>query len=151
MRTLLNTAFPLLVLTLSACSTTPRTPVYEVQAKVHDVERAPEVCRAEHKKSSGNTLLGLVVGGVVGNQFGSGNGRVLATLTGAAVGAAVAAPDKRRTGKLKCKRNGYRAVVSYLHPETDRLITTVVPLTSNTRAKYIIIPVKGLTRVESKE
>lgn len=44
----------------------------------------------EHAKNHGlKTFLGAVAGGVIGHQFGSGNGRTLATVVGTVAGAAV--------------------------------------------------------------
>src|SRR5690625_7021681 len=67
--------------------------VVDVQPIV-DIERTPvdrEVCRqqevlVEKRHSHTPTILGAIVGGVVGNQFGGGSGRRAATVAGAALG-----------------------------------------------------------------
>lgn len=133
--------------TLLACASTsqPRPPVYQVQAKVQDVYPAPEICEegVEKRGSSGATVLGAVLGGVIGNQFGKGGGRVAATVVGAGAGAMIASPSTKRTGKMNCYRNGYIAVVSYIDPETQMMVTKGVPLEKNTRAEFLMIPVEG--------
>lgn len=119
--------------------------MYQVEALVQDVQRAPEVCeegRSLDRRGNGQTLFGTILGGVIGNQFGGGNGRKVMTVLGAGAGAVIAAPDRPRgTGKMRCERDGYIATVSYLDPETRQMITTSVPLEKNTRADYIRIPV----------
>lgn len=119
--------------------------MYQVEALVQDVQRAPEVCqegRTRDRRGNGQTIFGTVLGGVIGNQFGGGSGRTAATIFGAGLGAVIAAPDRPKgTGKMRCERDGYIATVSYLDPETRQMITTSVPLERNTRADYIRIPV----------
>lgn len=43
-------------------------------------------CGPEGSRQEGGTVVGAVAGGIIGNQFGSGAGRVLATVGGAVVG-----------------------------------------------------------------
>lgn len=43
-----------------------------------------------------STILGAAVGGAIGNQFGGGSGKVLATALGAAAGSALIAPQAKR-------------------------------------------------------
>lgn len=148
MKSLLHTTLiTVFASTLMACASTstPRPPVYQVQAKVQDVYLAPEICEDGVKRSggSGATLLGGLLGGVIGNQFGKGGGRVAATVIGAGAGAIIAAPSTERTGKMNCHRNGYIAVVSYIDPETQMMVTKGVPLERNTRAEFLMIPVEG--------
>jgi surface antigen len=46
-------------------------------------------CGPDASKQDAGTLVGAVAGGVIGNQFGRGGGRVAATLAGAVVGGIV--------------------------------------------------------------
>ena len=46
-------------------------------------------CGPDANKQDAGTLVGAVAGGVIGNQFGRGGGRVAATLAGAVVGGIV--------------------------------------------------------------
>lgn len=66
------------------------------------------------------TLLGGVVGGLIGNQFGKGWGRVVATGAGASVGiAATHRPDQ-------LKQTSYRLVELLIRDsKTDKLIDVV--------------------------
>ncbi|MEM0911231.1 MAG: glycine zipper 2TM domain-containing protein [Pseudomonadota bacterium] len=43
-----------------------------------------------HRDKTIDTLAGAVIGGVIGNQFGSGSGRKIATVAGAAIGGSIA-------------------------------------------------------------
>lgn len=42
--------------------------------------------RGRHDSNTGGTVLGALIGGAIGNQVGSGNGRKAATVAGAVVG-----------------------------------------------------------------
>lgn len=48
------------------------------------------------RRSATPKILGAIVGGVIGHQFGGGSGQDLMTLAGAAVGASVAADQQHR-------------------------------------------------------
>jgi uncharacterized protein YcfJ len=61
--------------------------------------------------SAGSTLVGAIVGGVVGHQFGSGRGNDAATVAGSLIGAAIGNDVARR------RANGYEAV-QYSRPVT---------------------------------
>lgn len=52
-------------------------------------ERVPVKSNRHHKSRTGE-IFGAIVGGAIGNQFGSGNGRKVATAAGAILGASVA-------------------------------------------------------------
>ncbi|MBC5852158.1 glycine zipper 2TM domain-containing protein [Vibrio metschnikovii] len=57
-----------------------------------------------HSKSKGwETLLGAVVGGLVGHQFGDGRGKQVATAVGAAAGAGVAHHHGNKTHLIEYK------------------------------------------------
>ena len=67
--------------------------------------RAQEVCWEEpveyYRRGHGSpagTLVGALIGGVVGNQFGSGSGRRAATAAGVLIGAAAGNDASRRGG-----------------------------------------------------
>lgn len=118
----------------------PGAPTYRVDAMVQSMERAPDMC-VQKKESDGNALIGALIGGVIGNQFGGGKGRVAMTVVGAGAGAAVASKGGKY-GKTECSRDGYVATVSYIHPVTSQMITQRVPLERRTNAKYINIQVQ---------
>lgn len=74
-------------------------PVLDVRPE-YRVERTPverQVCWEEDRyarvergqRSRTGTIFGAIVGGVIGNQFGSGNGRRAATVAGAALGGSI--------------------------------------------------------------
>lgn len=133
-------------LSLGACATVPQTPVYQVNAKVMSVTKAPEVCREEVKKKKTKTsdqLIGGGLGALIGNQFGSGDGRKVMTGLGAILGASAATNRPKKTGKLICKSDGYIAKVTYIHPETQRKTIEDLPLKKRTRAEWVTIPVRG--------
>ena len=146
MKNLRNITILTAALALGACQSAPREPakpVYYVNAKITSVERAPEICSYIKDKRAGKQLIGGIAGGVVGNQFGSGKGRVAMTLLGAVVGVSVTS-DKKRGGedhKLECKRDGYVAKVHYIHPVTQQFVSTLLPLDRKIYADYINIPV----------
>jgi uncharacterized protein YcfJ len=61
--------------------------------------------------SAGSTLVGAIVGGVVGHQFGSGRGNDAATVAGSLIGAAIGNDVARR-------RAGAYETVQYSRPVT---------------------------------
>jgi len=74
-------------------------PVVDVRPE-YRVERTPierEVCWQEERyarvdrgrRSRTGTIFGAILGGVIGNQFGSGSGRRVATVAGAALGGSI--------------------------------------------------------------
>jgi uncharacterized protein YcfJ len=62
------------------------TPTRECYDEARYVESRPHISDPE---VGGRTLVGAIIGGVVGHQFGSGRGRDAATIAGAAIGAGV--------------------------------------------------------------
>ena len=133
-------------LSLGACATMPKVPVYQVNAKVMSVTKAPEVCTEEIKKTKSKTskkVAGGIIGGLLGNQFGSGNGRKVMTGLGAIIGVSAATDRPKKKGKLVCKSDGYIAKVTYIHPESQRKMIEDLPLKSRTRAEWVTIPVHG--------
>ena len=75
------------------------TPIY----KIVEIPETREVCYDEEvryrRNNAGPTILGTIIGGTVGNQFGGGNGRRALTVAGAALGAAVGNDIGRRNGR----------------------------------------------------
>lgn len=59
-----------------------------------------------HASSPTNEILGAIIGGVVGNQFGSGRGKKVATAAGAVLGASVA-HDIERNSKSRDRYDRY--------------------------------------------
>ncbi len=91
-------------------------PVVDVRPE-HRIERSPverEVCWEEDRyervdqgsRSRTGTVFGAILGGVIGNQFGSGNGRRAATVAGAALGGSIGRDADRRNREA----DGYRLV-----------------------------------------
>ena len=73
-----------------------------VKTPVRECWQETEYYTVRHRPygSAGRTLVGAVLGGVVGHQFGSGRGNDAATVAGTLIGAAVANDSARR-------RDGY--------------------------------------------
>ena len=57
------------------------------------------------RRSAAPVILGTIIGGVIGNQFGGGRGRVAMTAAGAALGGSIAADSQHRRNP-----DGYYAV-----------------------------------------
>lgn len=76
-------------------------PIYETV----QIPEGREVCHSEpvtyyepdrrYRRSESGEVLGLIVGGLIGNQFGHGSGRAAATVGGAMLGSAVARDAQR--------------------------------------------------------
>lgn len=75
-------------------------PVYRVISTPSYKERCYEVQVPAYKKSndSNDVLLGAIVGGAIGNQFGNGDGKDAMTVLGALLGAA-SQSSKHNKGK----------------------------------------------------
>lgn len=61
--------------------------------------------REPRRRSAAPVILGSIIGGVIGNQFGGGSGKVALTAAGAALGGSVAADASQRRNP-----DGYYAV-----------------------------------------
>jgi uncharacterized protein YcfJ len=59
--------------------------VYKTVIVNKPVDRVETVC--ENNDGTGGSIVGAIIGGVIGSQFGGGNGKLIATGTGAAFGA----------------------------------------------------------------
>lgn len=67
--------------------------------------------------AAGATIAGGIIGGLVGNQFGSGRGRDAATVAGGLLGAAIA-NDVARSGR-RWEDRGYRETVRRCENTTE--------------------------------
>jgi len=66
------------------------TPVYEtVRYPVDEQVCWEEQVWQQRRSSAAPTVLGAIVGGVIGNQIGHGDGRAVATVAGVAIGGAI--------------------------------------------------------------
>tara|TARA_B100000780_G_C20962143_1_gene384065 strand:- start:334 stop:753 length:420 start_codon:yes stop_codon:yes gene_type:complete len=71
------------------------------------IEQTPysvEVCKdvqIRGQASTGDTVFGALLGGVIGNQFGGGKGKDAATILGAIVGADVANKNSKKPGSVQ--------------------------------------------------
>jgi uncharacterized protein YcfJ len=116
--------------------------------KTVSVPVTKERCRSRHgNNNAGATLVGAVIGGIVGNQFGHGDGKVAMTIIGSVTGAAVGhEAGKGRHGKGRCSTStryverdkvvGYRVKYRY-HGDTYWTRTKTHP------GKYIEVNGRG--------
>lgn len=80
------------------------TPIYEtVRYPVDEQVCWDEQVWRQPRSSAAPTVLGAIIGGVVGNQVGHGDGRVVATMAGAAIGGAIG----HQAGKNNYRRGAY--------------------------------------------
>jgi uncharacterized protein YcfJ len=84
------------------------TPVYQtVRYPVDEQVCWDEQVWQQRRPSGASTVVGAIIGGVVGNQFGHGDGRVVATVAGAAIGGTIGhqvARDNYRRGAYPANR-----------------------------------------------
>ncbi|HCG7401006.1 TPA: glycine zipper 2TM domain-containing protein [Vibrio parahaemolyticus] len=80
-----------------------------------------------HSKSNGwKTLLGATIGGLVGNQFGGGTGKEVATAVGALAGAAVAQNQSNYQYTVE-----YKLVELLIKVKGDKLINVIQDVDKN--------------------
>ncbi|MFB9133749.1 glycine zipper 2TM domain-containing protein [Vibrio sp. AK197] len=80
----------------------------------------------ESKGSGWETLLGAVIGGVVGHQFGGGTGREVATAVGAVAGGAVARQQANQSYRVE-----YKLVELLIRTDQDKLIDVIQDVDPN--------------------
>lgn len=121
-----NLLIVLSTLIIVGCSSTgghsaPRGQTAEVVGTVISSDRAPLVC-AEDRSNKTNSLVTTIVGGVIGNQFGSGSGRKAATATGAALGYGYAHNKNKNTStRHDCRGDGWVSTIQYINPLNGQL------------------------------
>lgn len=85
-------------------------PVYETVRTSYPEERCreryhPSDYGKRHHNANAPVVLGAIVGGVVGNQFGKGRGKDAATVAGALLGGALAHDATRSSGRIEPVRH----------------------------------------------
>lgn len=74
-------------------------PVYETVRYPVDEQVCWDEQSWQGRPSAGPIVLGAIIGGVVGNQVGHGDGRAVATVAGATVGGVIGAEVSRNSGR----------------------------------------------------
>ncbi|BDR14028.1 glycine zipper 2TM domain-containing protein [Vibrio sp. STUT-A11] len=102
-------------------------PVNEVvYGKVDSVRYITQQEVVKSKSNGWKTLLGATIGGLVGNQFGGGTGREVATAVGALTGAAVA--QNQRTEQYTVES---QLVELLIKVDNDKLINVIQDVDRN--------------------
>ena len=102
-------------------------PVNEVVYRKIDSVRYITQQEVVQSKSNGwKTLLGATIGGLVGNQFGGGTGREVATAVGALAGAAVAQNQSNYQYTVE-----YKLVELLIKVKGDKLINVIQDVDKN--------------------
>ncbi|NOH95273.1 glycine zipper 2TM domain-containing protein [Vibrio sp. 99-70-13A1] len=91
-----------------------------VYGKVDSVRYITQQEVVQSKSSGWETLLGAAVGGLIGNQFGGGTGKEVATAVGAVAGAGVA----RNRGNTQYKVE-YKLVELLVETDKGKLINII--------------------------
>ncbi|WP_047043811.1 glycine zipper 2TM domain-containing protein [Vibrio mexicanus] len=91
-----------------------------VFGQVDSVRYISEQQVIESRTNGWNTLLGAVIGGLVGNQFGGGTGKEVATAVGAVAGASVASSNWNRDRVVE-----YRLVELLIETESGQLVNVI--------------------------
>lgn len=92
------------------------------------VDTVRYITQKEIVKSQGSgwqTLLGAVVGGVVGNQFGGGTGKEVATAVGAVAGAGIARSNANQVYRME-----HKLVELLIETEQGKLIDVIQDIDS---------------------
>ncbi|MCS0334172.1 glycine zipper 2TM domain-containing protein [Vibrio diabolicus] len=102
-------------------------PVSEVvYGKVDSVRYITQQEVVQSKNNGWKTLLGATIGGLVGNQFGGGTGREVATAVGALAGAAVAQNQSNYQYTVE-----YKLVELLIKVKGDKLINVIQDVDKN--------------------
>lgn len=76
---------------------TLQTESVPVDRQVCETRSVQQQVQPAQQQGYGGTILGTVIGGVLGSQVGGGNGRLAATAVGAGIGAAIGNNSDRQT------------------------------------------------------
>ncbi|USD66256.1 glycine zipper 2TM domain-containing protein [Vibrio sp. SCSIO 43136] len=80
----------------------------------------------ESQKSGWNTLAGATIGGLIGNQFGGGHGKEVATVVGALAGAHIASNQGPSVYKVE-----HKLVELLIETKKDELINVIQDVDRN--------------------
>ncbi|WP_274000480.1 glycine zipper 2TM domain-containing protein [Vibrio parahaemolyticus] len=102
-------------------------PVNEVvYGKIDSVRYITQQEVVQSKSNGWKTLLGATIGGLVGNQFGGGTGKEVATAVGALAGAAVAQNQSNYQYTVE-----YKLVELLIKVKDDKLINVIQDVDKN--------------------
>ncbi|HCG8610667.1 glycine zipper 2TM domain-containing protein [Vibrio parahaemolyticus] len=102
-------------------------PVNEVvYGKIESVRYITQQEVVQSKSNGWKTLLGATIGGLVGNQFGGGRGKEVATAVGALAGAAVAQNQSNYQYTVE-----YKLVELLIKVKGDKLINVIQDVDKN--------------------
>ncbi|HCE3102208.1 TPA: glycine zipper 2TM domain-containing protein [Vibrio parahaemolyticus] len=102
-------------------------PVNEVvYGKIDSVRYITQQEVVQSKSNGWKTLLGATIGGLVGNQFGGGTGKEVATAVGALAGAAVAQNQSNYQYTVE-----YKLVELLIKVKGDKLINVIQDVEKN--------------------
>ncbi|HIF5668881.1 TPA: glycine zipper 2TM domain-containing protein [Vibrio parahaemolyticus] len=102
-------------------------PVNEVvYGKIDSVRYITQQEVVQSKSNGSKTLLGATIGGLVGNQFGGGTGKEVATAVGALAGAAVAQNQSNYQYTVE-----YKLVELLIKVKGDKLINVIQDVDKN--------------------
>ncbi|EGQ8704333.1 glycine zipper 2TM domain-containing protein [Vibrio parahaemolyticus] len=102
-------------------------PVNEVvYGKIDSVRYITQQEAVQSKSNGWKTLLGATIGGLVGNQFGGGTGKEVATAVGALAGAAVAQNQSNYQYTVE-----YKLVELLIKVKGDKLINVIQDVDKN--------------------
>ncbi|HCE2831442.1 TPA: glycine zipper 2TM domain-containing protein [Vibrio parahaemolyticus] len=102
-------------------------PVNEVvYGKIDSVRYITQQEVVQSKSNGWKTLLGVTIGGLVGNQFGGGTGKEVATAVGALAGAAVAQNQSNYQYTVE-----YKLVELLIKVKGDKLINVIQDVDKN--------------------
>ncbi|EHH2499451.1 glycine zipper 2TM domain-containing protein [Vibrio parahaemolyticus] len=102
-------------------------PVNEVvYGKIDSVRYITQQEVVQSKSNGWKTLLGATIGGLVGNQFGGGTGKEVATAVGALTGAAVAQNQSNYQYTVE-----YKLVELLIKVKGDKLINVIQDVDKN--------------------